>query len=119
MKSLFSSLYSFYHSIKSKIAFYPSVFALSGLLFAFLMMYLENRGIADYLSDNMPILVVSNGDTAHVILSACITGLISMMVFSFSMVMVLLNQASTNYSPRLLPGLISDYKHQMILGIYL
>lgn len=83
------------------------------------MMYLENRGISDYLSDNIPVLVVSNGDTAHVILSACITGLISMMVFSFSMVMVLLNQASTNYSPRLLPGLISDHKHQVILGIYL
>ncbi|WP_324719391.1 DUF2254 domain-containing protein [Salinimicrobium sp. HB62] len=119
MKSLFSGFYSFYHKIKGKIAFYPSLFALSGLLFAFLMMFLEDRGISDYLSENIPVLVVSNGDTAHVILSACITGLISMMVFSFSMVMVLLNQASTNYSPRLLPGLISDHKHQIILGIYL
>lgn len=119
MNSIFSSLYGFYQNIKGKIAFYPSLFALLGLLFAFLMMYLENRGISDYLTKNMPVLVVNNGDTAHVILSACITGLISMMVFSFSMVMVLLNQASTNYSPRLLPGLISDRKHQIILGIYL
>ena len=119
MKSLFSSFHSFYQSIKSKIAFYPTLFALSGLLFAFIMMYLENRGISGYLADNVPVLVVSNGETAHTILSACITGLISMMVFSFSMVMVLLNQASTNYSPRLLPGLISDHKHQIILGIYL
>ena len=119
MHSIFSSFYSFYQNIKSKIAYYPTLFALSGLFFAFFMMYLENRGISDYLSDNLPVLVVSNGDTAHVILSACITGLISMMVFSFSMVMVLLNQASTNYSPRLLPGLISDHKHQIILGIYL
>src|SRR5690606_23665036 len=51
--------------------------------------------------------------------SAIITGLISMMVFSFSMVMLLLSQASSNYSPRLLPGLISDKSHQIILGIYL
>ncbi|NJW54951.1 DUF2254 family protein, partial [Salinimicrobium oceani] len=105
--------------MKSKIAFYPSLFALSGLLFAFIMMYLEERGISGYLVENIPLLVVNNGDTALTILSACITGLISMMVFSFSMVMVLLNQASTNYSPRLLPGLISDHKHQIILGIYL
>lgn len=82
-------------------------------------MYLEKRGISGYLAENIPSLVVDNGDTALTILSACITGLISMMVFSFSMVMLLLNQASTNYSPRLLPGLISDYKHQIILGIYL
>jgi uncharacterized membrane protein len=35
------------------------------------------------------------------------------------MVMLLLSQASSNYSPRLLPGLISDKNHQVILGIYM
>ncbi|SDL06242.1 Uncharacterized membrane protein [Salinimicrobium catena] len=119
MKFSYSSIFTFYRNIKSKIVFYPTLFALSGLLFAFVMMYLENRGISRYLVDNVPVLVVNNGDTALTILSACITGLISMMVFSFSMVMLLLNQASTNYSPRLLPGLISDRNHQFILGIYL
>lgn len=119
MKSFFTRLSSFYRNIKSKIAFFPTLFALLGLLFAFLMMYLESRGISNYLVDNVPVLVLDNSDTALTILSACITGLISMMVFSFSMVMLLLNQASTNYSPRLLPGLISDKNHQIILGIYL
>ena len=119
MKMFYTRIYSYYRNIKNKIAFYPSLFAISGVLFAFLMIYLENRGISRYLVDNIPILVVNNGDTALTILSACITGLISMMVFSFSMVMILLNQASSNYSPRLLPGLISDRNHQIILGIYL
>lgn len=108
-----------YKTVKSKIAFYPTLFALSGLFFAFIMMYLEQKGISDYLVENAPFMVVNNGNTAMVILSACITGLISMMVFSFSMVMLLLNQAASNYSPRLLPGLISDYRHQVILGIFL
>ncbi|SHJ11305.1 Uncharacterized membrane protein [Aquimarina spongiae] len=35
------------------------------------------------------------------------------------MVMVVLNQASTNFSPRLLPGLISNKRHQIILGFYI
>ncbi len=83
------------------------------------MLYLENRGISKYLIDHIPVLVVDNGDTAMTILSALIAGLISMMVFSFSMVMLLLSQASSNFSPRLLPGLISDKRHQIILGIYL
>jgi uncharacterized membrane protein len=119
MKILYTQIYAYYKSIKNKIAFYPSLFALLGVLFALLMMYLEKRGISRYLIENIPVLVVNNGDTALTILSACITGLISMMVFSFSMVMILLNQASANYSPRLLPGLISDRNHQIILGIYL
>jgi uncharacterized membrane protein len=119
MKEIWSNFKTVLHSIQSKIAFYPSLFAVFGFLLAFAMIYAENRGISAYLMNNLPTLVVNNGDTALTILSACITGLISMMVFSFSMVMVLLNQASTNYSPRLLPGLISNKKHQVILGIYL
>ena len=110
---------SFYRKVKGKIAFYPTLFALSGLLFAFAMMYLERLGMSNYLVEHAPLLVVNSGDTALTILSACITGLISMMVFSFSMVMVLLNQAASDYSPRLLPGLISDRRHQIILGIYI
>jgi uncharacterized membrane protein len=52
-------------------------------------------------------------------LSTLIGGLFSLTVFSFSMVMVLLNQASSNFSPRVLPGIISDEKHQFVLGQYI
>lgn len=119
MKQLFYRTLSFFNIIESKIAFYPTVLAIFGVLFAFLMMYLENLGISKYLLEKAPILVVDNGNTALTILSALISGLISVIVFSFSMVMLLLSQASSNYSPRLLPGLISDRKHQIILGTYL
>lgn len=119
MKKLYYRLISFLKLVKGKIAFYPTVFALLGIFMAFLMMYMENRGISQYLFKKFPSVMVESGDTALTILSALITGLISMMVFSFSMVMLLLSQASNNYSPRLLPGLISDKVHQIILGIYL
>ncbi len=119
MKKIFYRTLSFFNIVESKIAFYPTVLALFGIFFAFLMMYLENLGISKYLLDEAPILVVNNGNTAMTMLSAFISGLISVIVFSFSMVMLLLSQASSNYSPRLLPGLISDKKHQIILGIYL
>ena len=119
MKHFFNRLISFFNSVRNNIAFYPTLLAAIGFNFAFFMIYLEDRGISTYLMENLPVLVVDNGNTALALLSSFITGLISMMVFSFSMVMVLLNQASSNYSPRLLPGLISDKNHQIILGIYL
>lgn len=119
MIQLFKRILAFFNLIQSKIAFYPTTFAITGVLLAFSLFYLEERGISRYLVDHAPILVVNNGQTALTILSALITGLISMMVFSFSMVMLLLSQASNNYSPRLLPGLISDKVHQIILGIFL
>jgi uncharacterized membrane protein len=119
MKQFFFRTRSFFNVIESKIAFYPTVLALIGVLFAFFMMYIENLGISKYLLEKAPILVVENGNTALTILSALISGLISVIVFSFSMVMLLLSQASSNYSPRLLPGLISNKNHQIILGTYL
>ena len=105
--------------ISSKIAFYPSLLAVLGIFMVVCMIYLESLGISQSLQEYVPILVLEDGDTALTILGACIGGLISMMVFSFSMVMLLLSQASSNFSPRLLPGLISNKKHQVILGIYI
>lgn len=119
MKKLFIRIFDFFNTIESKIAFYPTLLAFSGFLAAILMIYLEQNGISNKIMDVFPLLMVEDGDTALTVLSACLGGLISLMVFSFSMVMLLLSQASNNYSPRLLPGLISDKRHQLILGTYL
>ncbi|MEM0519408.1 MULTISPECIES: DUF2254 domain-containing protein [Aequorivita] len=119
MKKIFVRIFDFFNTVESKIAFYPTLLAITGFFVAALMMYLEGQGISKEIMDVLPLLMVEDGDTALSVLSACLGGLISLMVFSFSMVMLLLSQASSNYSPRLLPGLISDKRHQFILGIYL
>ncbi|WP_228850439.1 DUF2254 domain-containing protein [Aegicerativicinus sediminis] len=118
MKELIQKGLGLLSRIKNKIAFYPTILSLAGLAFSFIMYYIESRGVSSYLKEELPMLVINNSDTARVILSVFIGGLISIMVFSFSMVMILLNQASSNFSPRVLPGLISNKKHQIILGIY-
>jgi uncharacterized membrane protein len=79
----------------------------------------EDNDATKWLIERHPYFVITNADTARTILGALIGGIISLTVFSFSMVMVLLNQASSNFSPRLLPGLISDKRNQIVLGIYL
>ncbi|SHJ90543.1 Uncharacterized membrane protein [Maribacter aquivivus] len=112
-------LINFFHQIRTRIAFYPTIISLAGFLLAFLMIYLEQKNISAYLNEVAPALVIDNTDTAKTILSTLIGGLISLTVFSFSMVMVLLNQASSNFSPRVLPGIISDQKHQIVLGLYI
>ncbi|MCH2490952.1 MAG: DUF2254 domain-containing protein [Flavobacteriales bacterium] len=119
MKHLYIRLLTFFNTIKSKIAFYPTLLSVLGIIWAFTMVSLEGNGISKRLMEVAPSLLLEDGDTALTIMSVCIGGLISMMVFSFSMVMLLLSQASSNFSPRLLPGLISDKRHQIILGTYL
>ncbi|WP_179004647.1 DUF2254 domain-containing protein [Winogradskyella forsetii] len=118
MKNYFYRIWNSLEKLESNIAFYPTIISLFGLLFAFFMIYLESKGVSKYLIEHAPILVVNNTETARVLLTTFIAGLISIMVFSFSLVMILLNQASSNFSPRVLPGLISNRRHQIILGIY-
>ncbi|MFD2916527.1 DUF2254 domain-containing protein [Psychroserpens luteus] len=118
MKTYLSNTIKNIFKLESKIAFYPSLLSVLGLVFAFTMYYFESIGISKYLLKNAPVLVVNDTETARNLLTTFIAGLISIMVFSFSMVMILLNQASSNFSPRILPGLISNRRHQIILGIY-
>lgn len=105
--------------VSSSIAFYPAIISLLGILIAYLSIRLELLGASNYLQEKLPILVVRNADTARTLLSTFISGIITLTVFSFTMVMVILNQAAGRYSPRLLPGLITDKTHQIVLGAYI
>ena len=120
MVQLKNYLLSFYRSVTSSIAFYPVVISIGFTFLAIIIMALDNENaLTTYLLDNMSFLVINNADTARTILSTFIAGLLSLTVFSFSMVMLILNQASSNYSPRLLPGLVANKRHQMVLGTFL
>lgn len=119
MIKLKNYILSTYRAILSSIAFYPAVITIGFFLLAIIALTLESNGLTSYLLENASFLVINNADTARTILSTFIGGLLSLMVFSFSMVMLILNQASSNYSPRLLPELISNKRHQIVLGFYL
>ena len=82
-------------------------------------MLIDESGLAYNFFKYVPFWLTRNPDTARSLLSALAGGLISLTVFSFTMVMVVLNQANSNYTPRALPGLISQKSHQVVLGIYL
>ena len=105
--------------VKSSIAFYPTLVSLLIVVLGIFIMAIDNSAFATHLQEQFPLIIVKNIDTSRTILGSLIGALISLMVFSFSMVMVVLNQAANSFSPRLLPGLISDKKHQIVLGFYL
>ena len=120
MVQLKNYLLKLYRNIISSIAFYPTIILLGFFSLAILVLTLDHDNkITKYLLDKVPFLIINNADTARLILSTFIAGLLSLTVFSFSMVMLILSQASSNFSPRLLPGLIANRKHQIVLGSYL
>lgn len=108
-----------YHDVVHSIAFYPVLISLVFLLLAIGGLQIENLELISTLKKKIPYLFIEDYETARSILSTIIGGILSLTVFSFTMVMVVLNQASSNFSPRLLPNLVSNKKHQIILGIYI
>ena len=109
----------YFKNIKNSIAFYPSMIAMLMIAFAILAIYLEDALITKKILNKLPILIIHDPDTGRAILNTMIGGIISLMVFSFSMVMLLLNQASSNFSPRVLPSLIANKRHQFVLGVFI
>jgi len=108
-----------YQRALRSIAFYPVFISVALLFFALLTLSLENLGVVIEVKKSTSYLFIEDTDTARTILSTLIGGILSLTVFSFTMVMVVLSQASSNFSPRLLPGLVSNKKHQLILGWYI
>jgi len=107
-----------YEYVVKSIAFYPTFIAVLFFAVAVLMISLEGSGLFESLSDTAPYLFISSATTAQTFLGTVAGGILSLTVFSFTMIMLVINQASSIYSPRVVPGLISQRKHQIVLGFY-
>ncbi|MCM4173403.1 DUF2254 domain-containing protein [Arenibacter sp. TNZ] len=118
-RSAIKILKTLYSKVLQSIAFYPVLISFGFFLLAFIVLELESLELAKNLKEKVPYLFIEDYETARSILTTLIGGILSLTVFSFTMVMVVLSQASANFSPRLLPSLISNRKHQLILGVYI
>lgn len=107
-----------YGRILESIAFYPVIIAGFFAMLAGGTLAFEASSVAATFRQHLP-TGLSDPDTARQILGTLITSIVSLTVFSFSMVMVVLNGAAARLTPRVLPGLISDTRNRVILGVYL
>lgn len=119
MQSIVMRTKQIFHRVAESIAFYPTLIALCLIFFAFLVMWVEFQPWLIKLKPSIDFVLVGSVEDGRLILGTLVASTISLMVFSFSMVMIVLNQASANLSPRLLPGLITVKANQIVLGFYL
>ncbi len=108
-----------FERIVGSIAFWPTLLGALFFTLGVVMRTFTTEAFFTAVDETMPFLLVRDRTVALSLLTTLIGGLISLMVFSFSMVMVLLSNATSNLSPRLLPSLIGSRRHQMVLGFYL
>lgn len=112
-------LYKTYRSVINSIAFYPLLMVLLSVILALFILYIEYTPVSEDFKQIIQVALVTNAENARMILTTIVGGIISLTVFSFSMVMVVLNRASATLSPRVIPGIISRKSHQFVLGFYI
>ena len=114
-----SKLWTLYTNIVDSIALYPTLIAIGLFFLSLLTLYIDERSPGLLLGYEIPIKNILYPASARTLLGAIAGGMISLMVFSFSMVMVILSQTSSNYSPRLLPNLVGQRSKQIVMGFYI
>lgn len=119
MAKFTTSTYRKQASITSSIAFLPSIITTAFFLLALVMLYFETTPYSTAIEKRLPFDLVRDKENARIILSTLAASTISLTVFSFSMVMIVLSQASSNLSPRVIPGLTTARPHQLVLGFYI
>ena len=114
-----SSLSRLYYRIRYSIGFYPAIIATAYFAFALIIVALPSSVFWSSLEPFFEWINIPKVLNDKAVLSALITGIISFTALSFAMVMVVLSNVATTFSPKLVLGLVTEKAHQIVLGNYI
>jgi uncharacterized membrane protein len=116
---LIKLLRRYYNKVIQSIAFYPGIIAIGFLLFSWIMLKIDFSPWGKDIKSSLDWLTLKDANTARTITATIAAGIISLTVFSFSMVMIVLNQAASQMSNRVLTSMIGNRFQQVVLGCYI
>ncbi|WP_220398912.1 DUF2254 domain-containing protein [Flavobacterium cellulosilyticum] len=102
----------------NSIAFYPAIIVLAFLALSIFSISFDFSEMGMQIKSHLQVLRLRDATTARSIISSITSGIITLTVFSFSMVMIVLNQTASQLSNRILDRLIGSRFQQLVLGIY-
>lgn len=103
--------------IRSSLWFVPTLLTLGALVLASALIEIDIR-FYDPLREHLPQLLITEPEGAHSMLSAIATSMATVAGVVFSITIVALTLASTQYSPRVLRNFMRDRANQFVLGVF-
>jgi uncharacterized membrane protein len=113
-----NKLTTFWHEVRDSLWFTPALLTLAGALLAVVMVEIDHREILPD-ADDLIWLHTGSADGAREVVSAIAAGLITVTGVVFSVTIVALQLASTQYTPRVLRNFTSDRPNQVVLGVFI
>ncbi|HZH64339.1 MAG TPA: DUF2254 family protein [Flavisolibacter sp.] len=105
--------------LTGSIAFCPAIIAVAFLLTFSGMITLDDSATGKHIRSTWQWLRMKDAATARLVASTIAGGMLSFTVFSFSMVMIALNQTASKMSNRILETIIRNRFQQVVLGCYI
>lgn len=87
-------------------------------ILAFTLIWID-RGYEEYITTNLPWLFGGTPDAARSLLATIAGSVITVISIAFSLTVLAIQQASVQFSPRVLRTFTSDRGNQIVLGAYL
>ncbi|MCH9698305.1 MAG: DUF2254 domain-containing protein [Gammaproteobacteria bacterium] len=111
-------LINLWQSLRSGYWLIPGLILISSLLLAYLSLWLDQAlNIIDYHS--LKWLIFSSLDGARVVLSTIAASTFAAATLTFSVTMLTLSMASTQFGPRLLNNFLQDPYNQLVFGSFI
>ncbi len=105
-------------SLHSSYWFLPTIFALIAIALAFTMLWLDRQGYYGPI-EKWGWIYTGGTDGAREVLSAVASSTIGVAGTAFSITIVALQLASSNFGPRLLRNFMQDTGNQIVLGTFI
>jgi uncharacterized membrane protein len=118
-ESIFKWVRKLYNKFLHSVGFIPAIMGIGFLLLAIATIELDSSAAGLKLTKQFKWLTLKDAATARTIVGTIAAGIISLTVFSFSMVMIVMSQAASQMSNRMLDNIIGDRVQKCILGFYI
>jgi uncharacterized membrane protein len=109
---------NWWENVESSLWFFPAVFGVVAVVLSFIVPEIDTR-VEDELTRHQDWLFFGTASSARAILSAISGSLITVITLLFSITMLTLQQASTQYTPRIIRAFMRDRGVQVVLGTFL
>ncbi len=111
-------LASWWDTLRSSYWFVPGLMVLSAAVLATWLVRVEHEGLFD--PSKLPVWIrLTEPDPARAVLTTIAGSTISIVTLTFSITIVALTLASSQYGPRLLYNFMRDRQNQVVLGVLL
>lgn len=104
-------------ALKSSYWFVPSLILVAAIALAFMMLYLDHKGDSEIT--NLWWLYTGGPDGARAVLSTIAGSMVTVAGTAFSITIVALQLAASNFGPRLLRNFMQDIGNQIVLGTFI